>query len=345
MRKEDKKYIKIALGLAAKAKGMTSPNPCVGAVIVKNGRIVGKGYHRFAGGPHAEIYALRQAGKKAKGATLYVSLEPCGHYGRTPPCVDAIITAGIRRVVAAMKDPNPKNNGKSIVALRRKGITADVGILEEEARILNEDFIKYITRKMPFVVVKVAESLDGKIATKTGNSKWITGGPAREFVHKLRSEVDAIMVGAGTILKDDPLLTARIKGKKVKQPLRVILAGKTKIPAKARVLTSKGGGVIIAATKDNSGKVDIRSFLKELAKREITSVLIEGGGETIGSAFEAGVVDKVYFFIAPKIIGGRQAVTSVEGDGIEKVSKAIRLNKVALHKMGEDILVEGYVGK
>lgn len=343
MRSEDEKYIKIALGLAGKAKGMTSPNPCVGAVIVKGGRIVGRGYHRFAGGPHAEIYALRQAGKKAEGATLYVSLEPCSHYGRTPPCVDAIISAGVRRVVAAIKDPNPVNNGKGLRILRRNGVKADAGVLEAEARLLNEDFIKYITRKMPFVAVKAAQSLDGKIATRTGDSKWITGLEARRFAHKLRSEVDAIIVGAGTVLKDDPLLTVRLKGIKVKQPLRIVLAGNSKIPHKSRIFNSKGGGVIIARTKEKGGRVDIRAFLKELAKMEITSVLIEGGGETIASAFEAGVVDKVYFFIAPKVIGGRGAVTSVEGEGIEKAGKAIGLKRTSFRKIGDDLLIEGYV--
>lgn len=356
MRSEDEKYIRIALGLAGKAKGMTSPNPCVGAVIVKGGRIVGRGYHRFAGGPHAEIYALRQAGKKAEGATLYISLEPCSHYGRTPPCVDAIISAGVRRVVAAMKDPNPLNNGKGLRILRRNGVKADAGVLEAEARLLNEDFIKYITRKMPFVAVKAAQSLDGKIATRTGDSKWITGLEARRFAHKLRSEVDAIIVGAGTVLKDDPLLTVRLKGRvpqrrgkvplqrgKVKQPLRIILAGRSKIPSKARILNSMGGAVLIATTREKSGRVDIRAFLKELAKMEITSVLIEGGGETIASAFEAGVVDKVYFFIAPKVIGGRGATTSVEGEGIGKVGRAIGLKRTSFRKIGDDLLIEGYV--
>ena len=343
MRSEDEKYIKLALDLAKKAKGITSPNPCVGAVIVKDGKVAGKGFHRFAGGPHAEIYALRQAGKKAEGATMYVSLEPCSHYGRTPPCTDAIIRSGIRRVVAAIKDPNPVNNGRGLRILRSRGIKTDVGFLEAEARELNEDFIKYITKKMPFVAVKVAESLDGKIATRTGDSKWITGDKAREFVHKLRSEHDAVMVGAWTVLKDDPLLTARVKGKRVKQPLRIILAGRTKIPYKARILNSKGGNVVIAATKEKNGRVDIRSLLGELAKREITSVLIEGGGETVASALEAGLVDKIYFFIAPKIIGGRKATTSVEGEGVEKAGKAIRLKQMSFRKIGDDLLIEGYV--
>jgi len=343
MRREDEKYIRLALELAKKAKGMTSPNPCVGAVIVKDGRIVGKGYHRFAGGPHAEIYALRQAGKKAEGATMYVSLEPCSHYGRTPPCVDSIMKAGIRRVVAAMQDPNPLNDGKGLAALKEKGIKTGVGILGAEARRLNEDFIKYITKEMPFVTVKVAQSLDGKIATRSGDSKWITGEKSRRFVHKLRSEVDAVIIGARTLLKDDPLLTARLKGKKVKQPLRIVLVGRTKVPPKARILNSEGGEVLIPLPKNKGGRVDIRSLLKELAKREVTSVLIEGGGETIASAFEAGVVDKVCFFIAPKVIGGRQAPTSVEGRGVEKIGKAIRIKNMTSHKIGDDFLIEGYV--
>lgn len=343
MRREDEKYIRIAIGLAAKAKGMTSPNPCVGAVIVKNGRIIGKGYHRFAGGPHAEVYALRQAGKRAEGATLYVSLEPCCRFGRTPPCTEAVIKAGIKRVVAAMKDPNPLNNGRGLRMLKKNGIKTEAGILEPLARELNEDFIKYIRKRMPFVVVKIAQSLDGKIATRTGDSRWITGETAREFVHRLRSEVDAIMVGAGTVLKDDPSLTARVKVKRVKQPLRIILAGRTRIPANARVFNSKGGGVLIVKTKDKSGRIDIRSLLKELAGREITSVLIEGGGETVASAFEAGVVDKVYFFIAPKILGGRDAKTSVEGMGIERLSKAVKLQNVSSRKIGDDFLIKGDV--
>lgn len=352
MRREEEKYIKLALELAKKAKGLTSPNPCVGAVIVKNGRIVGKGYHKKAGWPHAELYALKEAGKKAKGATLYVSMEPCRHYGRTPPCVNFIISAGIKRVVAAMKDPNPLNNGKGLSILRKHGVKTEVGVLEAEARKLNEPFIKYITKKMPFVIVKVAQSIDGKIATKTGDSKWITGAKARAFTHRMRKEADAIIVGARTVLKDDPLLTARIKGKDInqpsttgleRQPLRIILSGKSKIPASARVLNSEGGQAIIAKARKNNGRVDVKSLLKELAKEGVSSVLIEGGGETIASAFEAKVVDKVYFFIAPKVIGGRDATTSVEGPGIAKVGKAIGIKDMTVRKIGDDFLIEGYV--
>jgi diaminohydroxyphosphoribosylaminopyrimidine deaminase / 5-amino-6-(5-phosphoribosylamino)uracil reductase len=337
MAAQDEKYIAIALGLAKRARGLTSPNPCVGAIVVKNNRIVGRGYHMRAGGPHAEIYALRQAGKNAKGATLYVSLEPCCHYGRTPPCVDSIYSAGIKRVVAAMKDPNPLNNGKGMAALKKRGIKTGI--------------IKYITKKTPFVTVKVAQSLDGKISTRTGDSKWISGEKARKFVHRLRGRVDAIIVGARTVLKDDPLLTARVKTGKAKppstagsgrQPLRIIICGGSKIPASARLLNSRGGEAILAKPR-KGGRVNMRALLKGLAKIGVTNVLIEGGGEVIASAFEAKVVDKVCFFISPKIIGGRMAVTSVEGLGVGKVGEAIRLRDISLRKIGEDFLIEGYV--
>lgn len=366
MRREDKRYMNLALELAKRAKGLTSPNPCVGAVVVKDGKIVGKGYHRKAGGLHAEIYALKQAGAKARGATLYVSLEPCRHHGKTPPCVDAIIASMIKRVVAAMKDPNPLNNGRGIAALKRKGIKVEVGILEDEARRLNEAFIKYITKKIPFVTVKVAQSLDGKIATHTGNSKWITSEKAREFTHGLRSETDAILVGIEAILKDDPLLSARSKVKRInKQPAKIILDSKLRTPTSAKIF-SKGspGKVIIATTKlapkdrveilkkkdaeiliieSKKGKVNIKTLLRLLGEKGITHILVEGGGEVIASAFEAKVVDRVLFFVAPKIIGGREAPTSVEGIGVNRVSKAIRLKDIRFERMGDDFLVEGYV--
>ncbi|MFH1779479.1 MAG: bifunctional diaminohydroxyphosphoribosylaminopyrimidine deaminase/5-amino-6-(5-phosphoribosylamino)uracil reductase RibD [Candidatus Omnitrophota bacterium] len=366
MRREDKKYMNLALELAKRGKGLTSPNPCVGAVVVKDGKIVGKGYHRKAGGLHAEIYALKRAGAKARGATLYVSLEPCRHYGKTLPCVDAIIASMIKRVVAAMKDPNPLNNGRGIAVLKRKGIEVEVGILEDEARRLNEAFIKYITKKIPFVTVKVAQSLDGKIATHTGNSKWITSEKAREFTHGLRSETDAILVGVETILKDDPLLTARLKVKRInKQPAKIILDSKLRTPTSAKIF-SRGspGKVIIATTKlapkdkieilkkkdaeilivgSKNGKVNIKTLLRLLGEKGITHILVEGGGEVIASAFEAKVVDRTLFFVAPKIIGGREAPTSVEGIGVNKVSKAIKLKDIRFERMGDDFLVEGYV--
>ncbi|MFA5164372.1 MAG: bifunctional diaminohydroxyphosphoribosylaminopyrimidine deaminase/5-amino-6-(5-phosphoribosylamino)uracil reductase RibD [Candidatus Omnitrophota bacterium] len=343
MRKEDKKYIGAAIELASAARGKTSPNPCVGAVVVKRGKIVGKGYHRYAGGPHAEVYALKQAGTKAKGATLYVSLEPCRHYGKTPPCVDMINEYGIRRVVAAMKDPNPLNNGKGLAALRRYGIRAESGIMRKEARELNRPFIKYMEEKMPFVIVKAAQTLDGKIATRTGDSKWVSNEASRRFVHRLRSEADAVIVGANTVVKDDPLLTARIKGVRAKQPLRVILAGRNGIPGNAKVLHSRGGKALVMMPDRKTGKVAIKKLLRVLADRGVMSVLIEGGGELIASAFREKVVDKVYFFIAPKIAGGRDAKSSVEGEGVANMKDSVVIRDITLHDMAGDILIEGYV--
>ena len=340
MRRPDEDYIKLAIGLARKGKGKTSPNPCVGAVVVKDGRIVGKGYHRKAGGPHAEVIALRQAGSRARGATLYVSLEPCSHYGRTPPCTDAVIASGVKRVVAAMKDPNPVNNGKGMSILKKAAIKTRLGVCEDEARRLNEIFIKYITTGMPFVAVKAAETLDGKIAARTGDSKWITSPAARRFVHGLRSEYDAVMVGANTAVKDDPMLTSR-PGKNARQPARIILAGNKKIPRGSKIFKVKGGDVIIA--KSAKGKVALRPFFRRLAKEGITSILIEGGGETIASAIEAGLVDKIYMLIAPKIIGGRSAKSPVEGKGISRVTDAVTVNDMKTSSIGGDLLIEGYI--
>ncbi len=343
MREEDIKYMRYAIKLASKGLGKTSPNPCVGAVVVKNGRIAGIGYHKFAGGPHAEVYALRQAGKKAKGAILYVSLEPCSHYGKTPPCVDTIIRSGIKRVVAAMKDPNPLNNGRGFAALKKAGVRTECGLLRDEACKINESFIKFVTEGMPFVTVKAAQTLDGKIAARTGDSRWISGEASRNLVHRLRSQVDAVMVGIGTVRNDDPLLTARTGKKNKRQPLRVILSGSRGISRRAKVLNSNGGDVIIAMPEPGTGRVAIRPVLAMLADRGVTSVLIEGGGETIASAFEEGVVDKVCFFIAPKIIGGRNAKTPVEGKGIARVNDAIRLRDITCRRVGADFLIEGYV--
>lgn len=366
MRREDEKYMRLALELAEKGRGLTSPNPCVGAVVVKDGRIIGKGYHKKAGGPHAEIYALRQAGRRAKGATLYVSLEPCRHYGRTPPCTDTIISSKVKRVVAAMKDPNPLNNGKGLMILKRNGIRVKVGILEDEVRRLNETFVKYITTKIPFVTVKSAQSLDGKIATRSGDSKWITCECSRKFTHRIRSQADAILVGVETILKDNPLLSVRPKNKNLKQPAKIILDSRLRTPVVARIFSKDSPGEVIIATtkvasknrqralkkkgaeilviKSKDKKVDIKSLLRILARKEFAHILIEGGGEVIASAFEANVVDKALFFIAPKIIGGKQSPTSVEGIGINRISQAIRLRDIRLERICDDFLVEGYVG-
>jgi len=305
---QDEKYMQRALCLAEKARGRTSPNPMVGAVIVKNGRIVGEGFHHKAGGPHAEINAIKQAGKKAEGATMYVTLEPCCFFGRTPPCTDAIIRAGIKKVIIAAVDPNPLNNGKGIKILKKRGIIIRAKVLESEARKLNEVFEKYITTGMPFVYLKMAMTLDGKIATNTGDSKWVSCEESRNLVHKLRKQVDAVMVGANTARIDKP----RFKQAKIK--------------------------VVIP-----SARVNLRNFLKALGRKQITSVLCEGGGELAGSLLEEGLVDKIMFFIAPKIIGGRTAKSPVEGNGIENMANAIKLKNMRVTKVGDDLLAEAYL--
>lgn len=342
----DKKYMRIALDLAKKGEGFTSPNPIVGAVIVKNGRIVGKGYHKRCGSAHAEVNALKNAARLAEGATIYVSLEPCDHFGRTPPCTDALIESGIKRAVIAMKDPNPANNGRGIKKLIKNGIKVKVGILREEAALLNKPYIKFITKKMPYVTVKIAESLDGKIATKTGESKWITGDDSRRFVHGLRAGADAVMVGVNTIIKDDPSLLS--KTSKEKQPVRIIVDSHFKTPKNARVFSEvKRSPVIVATTKKNgrghSSRVDLRALLKELAKREIANILVEGGGELVASLVEERLVDRFLFFIAPKIIGGRLAKTAVEGMGVDRISQATPLKFVKIKRFREDVLIEAEV--
>ena len=360
----NEKFMRLALNLARKGIGMTSPNPPVGAIIVKGDRILGRGYHKKAGGPHAEVFAIRQAQDAARGARLYVTLEPCCHFGKTPPCTDAIIKSGIDEVIVSCLDPNPLNNRKGIKRLRKSGIKVTVGVLEEEANRIIEPFKKYITKGLPFVSLKMAETLDGKIATISGDSKWVTGEPARNYVHKLRSEVDAVMVGVNTVLRDDPLLTCRSGKKPHRQPIRIIVDSKLRLPSQMKVFSNHSPVIIAAVTdspkrkveafekkgvriltiREKSGKVDLRALMKRLAKEfGITNLMIEGGGELAASALNEGLVDKCLFFISPSIIGGRDAITPVEGEGIASMSKAIRLKDVRLKRFGEDILVEGYV--
>lgn len=364
----DEKYMRLALKLAIKAKGRTSPNPLVGAVIVKDNRIIGQGYHKKAGEPHAEINALNMAGRRAKGATLYLNLEPCVHFGRTPPCTKKLISSGIKKVVAAMIDPNPLNCGKGVKELRRAGVKVKVGVLEEEAKKINESYITYITTKKPFVILKTAMSLDGKIATKTGDSKWITNEKSRKYVHKLRREVDAVLVGVETVLKDNPRLTARVTGYglrvKDKKTIRVVVDSRVRIPLGAKVLNQeaptivattkfaskrkievlkKKGAKVLIIKKDKNKKVDLKALLKRLGELEITSLLVEGGGRINASFLENDLVDKVLFFVAPKIIGGEEALTPVEGEGIERIKDAIKLKNISIKRFGEDVLVEGYI--
>ncbi|MBI4994695.1 bifunctional diaminohydroxyphosphoribosylaminopyrimidine deaminase/5-amino-6-(5-phosphoribosylamino)uracil reductase RibD [Candidatus Peregrinibacteria bacterium] len=350
----DLQFMHRAIELAGRGTGFVSPNPLVGAVFVKNGKIISDGFHKKFGGDHAEIVALKNAGKNKislAGSTLYINLEPCIHSGKTPPCVPALIAAGISRVKIAMKDPNPLVSGRGISALRRAGIKVDVGYLEREAKALNEKFIKWMKTGMPFVSMKVAMSLDGKIATRTGDSKWITGEGSRKYVKRIRDEHDAILVGAGTVLKDNPVL----KGK-IREPLRVILDSKLTLPFTEKVF--RNNNVFIALTSKapqfkinalikrrinfkifKGEKIPLRPLLRFLSGKNISSVLVEGGSEIFGSAIDEKLVDKFYWFIAPKIIGGQGAKPAVGGKGVFKMAQAMDLKDFRIEKSGKDILV------
>ena len=361
MKKNHQYYMNLAMLQAKRGEGKTSPNPLVGALVVKNGRIIARGYHKKAGLPHAEVIALSLAGRKARGAALYVTLEPCSHFGRTPHCTDMIIKYGIREVIVGMLDPNPVNNGKGLKVLRKHGIKVEVGFLEEKLRKMNESFIKYITQKLPFVTVKVGQSLDGKIATYRGSSQWITSDRAREYIHRIRDKFDAIMVGVNTILRDNPKLQATSLSKRL---IKIVVDSQLSTPSQAEIL--KNPPIIIATlhaapgqetanrdslspkaqileVKEKEGLVNIRDMMRKLARLNITSILVEGGGNLIGSLFDEGLVDKVLFFISPKIIGGKEAISSVMGKGISHPDKAFRLKNVRLKRIGEDFLVEGYI--
>ena len=354
-----------ALRLAEKGAGKTSPNPVVGAVIVKNGGIVGKGYHKKAGGPHAEIAALRQAGAAARGARMFVNLEPCCHMGKTPPCTEAIRAAGIRQVVVGMRDPNPLVRGKGIRLLKKNGIEIVTGVLPKECARVNEFFCKYIRTRTPFVILKAAVSLDGKIATRRGESKWITGVPARKCVHELRGRVDAILVGAGTVIKDDPLLTVRLGKRKVNHPARIILDNEQIVPLTAKVFRNSRTQKIIYATtarldrarekklrrlnvdvcflKEKRGGIDLRRLMERLGEKQITSVLIEGGGRVNASALKDRIADKVIFFVAPILIGGGNAPGVIGGEGVTSLKNAFKIKRLAATPVGGDLMLEGYL--
>ncbi len=357
-------YIQQALQLAKRGVGTTSPNPSVGAVIVKDGVVVGEGYTQPPGQDHAEVMALKGAGERAKSATLYVSLEPCAHYGRTPPCTNSLIDAGIAEVHMAMLDPNPRVNGRGRAALEGAGMRTYVGEGEAEAREVIEAYLKYIADGLPFVTIKIAMSLDGKIATTTGDSRWITGPQARSYVHELRRTSDAVMVGIGTVLKDDPQLTARDDAGSPfeKQPVRVVVDSRGRLPLKAQLLASPGRTVLatvrlvtprkarqlqqlraeVASFSSQDGLVDLRWLMNWLGEREITSVLVEGGGRLWTSLLQMGLVDKVLVFVAPIIIGGRRSPTPVSGKGVALMGDALRLSRVKIAQLGEDVLITGY---
>jgi len=361
-------YMEQALCLAKLALGQASPNPAVGAVVAKNDVVVGQGYTQPPGSHHAEVVALKQAGEEARGGAMYFSLEPCCHHGRTPPCTQAIIAAGITEVHLAMLDPNPLVSGRGKDELEKEGIRIYVGEHEAEAKQINEAYTKFITTGMPFVTVKFAVSVDGKIATRSGDSKWISGGEARKHVHNLRYTADAIMAGVNTVLADNPHLTCRCSGGKGgtarKQPLRVIVDGKGRTPLTARIF-SEPGTTLLALSRPvkpeeatafarvdaellelpspEEGLVDLERLLKTLGERGITSILVEGGGILFGSLFDHKLVDKVIAFIAPIIIGGGEAKTAVSGKGVDKVASSVKLGHIRVEKLGEDLMVSGYV--
>ncbi len=362
-RERDEMYMREALRIARNAEGRTSPNPLVGAVIVRDGSIVAEGWHRKAGTPHAEVHALRMAGDLAKGATLYVTLEPCAHVGRTGPCAVAVRDAGIRRVVVAMGDPNPLVAGKGIQILRDAGVEVTVGVCEAEARQLNEVFLHWITTGRPFVVLKTAMTLDGKIATASGASKWITGEAARLRVHELRDRYDAILAGIGTALADDPSLTTRLPDRTGKNPVRIIVDSNARLPLTSNVVTDGQAQTIVAVTEaapeervaalrahgvdvltcGTGSHVDLVQLMQELGRREIASVLVEGGGTVNFSLLAAGLVDKVHAFVAPKIVGGRTAKTPVEGEGFAQLADSVQLTQLTAESVGGDVLLTGYV--
>ncbi|MFA5089818.1 MAG: bifunctional diaminohydroxyphosphoribosylaminopyrimidine deaminase/5-amino-6-(5-phosphoribosylamino)uracil reductase RibD [Candidatus Omnitrophota bacterium] len=362
MKKDHAYFMNLAVNLALKGRGSTSPNPMVGALVVKNGGIVGRGYHRRPGLEHAEVAALDSAGEKSRGAILYVTLEPCAHFGRTPPCVDRIIKSGIKEVIVGMVDPNPLNNGRGIQMLRSQKIRVEVGILEEKIRRMNDFFIKYITRRLPFVTVKVGQSLDGKIATRTGDSQWITSDKARAYAHRMRKDYDAVMVGVNTIIRDNPRLDSWFSKR---HPVKIVVDSQLSIPDEAKVFSGSSGLIIatlavssgqetenrvklshkakILQVKEKFGQINLKDMLKKIARLEIANILVEGGGTLIGTLFDEGLVDKVLFFISPKIIGGKTAISSVMGEGIKNIDRAVKLRDVKIKRIADDFLVEGYI--
>ncbi len=361
---DDKRFMGVALELAGKGKGMVEPNPMVGAVMVKDGKIVGQGYHEYFGGPHAEVCALEEAGSASKDATLYVTLEPCAHQGKTSPCVERIIEAGVKRVVLATMDPNPETTDKGADKLRHSGIEVVTGVVAEEAGKLNVPFFKLMTLGMPYVTAKWAMSLDGKTATHTGDSHWISSKESREYVHKTRSQMDVIMVGIGTILRDDPLLTSR-HAKGERNPKRLVLDGQARLPLDSQLIRTISEAEVLVATthqapeerlnelskagcrlimvEGKGSKIDLGELMKLLGKEKITNILVESGGILMASLFEEELVDRVMVFISPKIIGGGQARTPLLGIGVDKVEDAIQLEDVRTTMFAGDVLVEGIV--
>jgi diaminohydroxyphosphoribosylaminopyrimidine deaminase/5-amino-6-(5-phosphoribosylamino)uracil reductase len=356
------KMMRQAVALARRGQGKTSPNPAVGCVIVKDGAVVGRGWHKKAGTPHAEVHALNDAGALAAGADVYVTLEPCAHFGKTPPCAKALIAAKVARVYVGMVDPNPLVAGGGIEMLRAAGIEVETGLLEATCRELNRPFIKWIQTKLPFVILKSALTLDGQSATASGDSRWVTGDQARREVHRLRGKVDAIMVGVGTVLKDDPLLTCRLPGGK--DPLRVVVDSTLRTPlhaaildvhssartviatcsrdaAKIEALSSRGAEIL--SCRESGGRVDLPDLFAKLGSRGVQSILLEGGSHLAGAALRAGLIDRCMIFIAPKLVGGA-GMGLFAGEGVALMGDAIKLEAMTVKRVGVDLLIEGTPG-
>ena len=360
--KDDSAFMRVALRMARKGLGRTSPNPPVGAVVVRRGVIVGRGYHRRLGAAHGEAEALADAGSRARGGTLYVTLEPCNHSGRRPPCTETVIASGVSRVVIGTADPNPNVAGGGAKRIRRAGVEVAAGVEEGPCRELIAPFTKVVSTGLPYVSLKLAATLDGRIATRHGESRWVTGERARRLVHRWRDEMDAIMVGAGTVLADDPLLTCRRRGGR--DPLRVIVDGRLRVPVDARVLTKDlAAGTLIATCKSSGRKINkmqsngvqvetfahrgneisLKALLRRLARRGISSVLLEGGGVLAAGALRCGVVDRILCILAPTLVGG-DGVAMLGSLGVERLADAQRLSDVRVSRLGEDLLIDGTFG-
>ncbi len=362
-------YMHKALFLAEKGKGYTSPNPMVGAVIVKNNLIIGQGYHEHFGQAHAEVNAINDAGTDCTDATIYVTLEPCNHTGKTPPCTEKILSSGIKRVVIAMKDPNPVAAG-GIERLRQNGIEVLTGVCEKQATQLNESFIKFTTTQRPFVILKYAATLDGQLGTRTGDSKWISGPESREFVHEIRHYADAIMVGIGTVIADNPSLTTRLENRKATDPLRIILDTHLTFPEDAKMLRLESNsdtilvygkfeghdssftekqkrlealGARLLEVPTSNGHIDLVYLMKRLGELNITSILLEGGGTLIAAALNAGIVDKVFAFVGPKFLGGNDGIPVCNGNGPEKMNDSIQVSDMRVRMSGSDVMIEAYL--
>jgi len=355
-------YMRLALDQAMQGVGRTSPNPPVGAVVVKDGQVVGRGFHPRAGEPHAEVFALRSAGRHASGASIYVTLEPCSHHGRTPPCADALIAAGVREVFIGAVDPNPQVAGRGIARIEAAGIRVEVGILEAECRRLIAPFAKHIRTGLPFTVYKAAMTLDGATATCLGDSRWVSSGESRHHVHRLRNRVDAIMVGINTVVNDDPLLNTRLPDEDGKDPLRVVVDSQLRMPANSKMLhMSSAAGTIVATVstdqekrkaledqgaevlvlKAREGRVDLAALWQELGRRNIQRLLLEGGATLATAALDAGLVDQLMIYVAPKILAGRSPNGIFSGAGKDKMAEALELSDLRYRQVGPDLLITG----